>query len=248
MKLHILGSGTCVPHLRRGSSGYAVTFGDKKILFDCGNGTTWKLAHAGIDYFEIDYIFITHFHPDHTADLIPFLFATKYPFRPDREKPLEVWGPKGLLKLFDSFTSAYESWIQPDCLEIYELSEGRYEFEDFTIKAARTVHTDHSLAYRIEAGGQSLLYTGDTDKSGKVTKLATGVDLLLIECSTTDRDKIKGHLTPAEIAEIVHVAKPRKIVLTHIFPKYDRLDLASEIQRETGIEVIQAEDLMVIDV
>ena len=79
MKLHILGSGTCVPNIRRGSSGYALELSKSTILLDCGNGTTWKLGMVGVDYLKVDHIFITHFHPDHTADLIPFLFATKYP-------------------------------------------------------------------------------------------------------------------------------------------------------------------------
>jgi len=48
MKITILGSGTCIPNKRRGSSGYFIETGENKVLFDCGNGTTWKLDHIGV--------------------------------------------------------------------------------------------------------------------------------------------------------------------------------------------------------
>lgn len=78
MKLTILGSGTCVPYARRGSSGYAIELEGASMLLDCGSGATRSLARAGINYLGIDCLFLSHFHPDHTGDLVPFLFATKY--------------------------------------------------------------------------------------------------------------------------------------------------------------------------
>jgi len=88
MKLTILGSGTCIPNKKRGSSGYLLETSVSKMLLDCGSGTTWKLEQIGINYLEIDHIFFSHIHPDHTGDLVPFLFATKYSHNKKREKPL----------------------------------------------------------------------------------------------------------------------------------------------------------------
>lgn len=80
MRLTILGSGTCVPYARRGSSGYAVELPDAKIVLDCGSGTTKRLAEAGINYLDVDYLLLSHLHPDHTGGLAAFLFATKYAY------------------------------------------------------------------------------------------------------------------------------------------------------------------------
>jgi ribonuclease BN (tRNA processing enzyme) len=44
MRLTILGSGTCIPYRRRGSSSYALELPKSTILLDCGNGATWKLG------------------------------------------------------------------------------------------------------------------------------------------------------------------------------------------------------------
>src|ERR1700756_4703279 len=140
MKLHILGSGTCVPYGRRGSSGYALRLSKSIVLLDCGNGITWKLGKVGVNYLEVDHIFLSHFHPDHTADLIPFLFATKYAYGSKREKPLHIWGGKGFKGFFSALKSAYNDWIVPTNLNIEELEEGTVKFDDFTVSARRTIH------------------------------------------------------------------------------------------------------------
>ncbi|MBW1822481.1 MAG: ribonuclease Z, partial [Deltaproteobacteria bacterium] len=75
----ILGSGTCVPSLKRSSCSVLVEVSDSKLLFDSGPGTMRRLLEAGITIFDISFIFYSHLHPDHTGELVTFLFATKYP-------------------------------------------------------------------------------------------------------------------------------------------------------------------------
>lgn len=253
MKLHILGSGTCVPYQRRGSSGYALRLAESTILLDCGSGTTWKLGKVGINYLEIAHIFLSHFHPDHTADLVPFLFATKYaygsPYGSKREKPLCVWGGKGFKDFFSALTKVYNGWIVPDGLYIEELKEGRIEFGGFTLTACKTVHIESSLAYRIESEGKSLVYSGDTDYSESLIELAEGADVLLIECSAPDEEsKIKGHLTPNEVVKIANESRAKKVVLTHLYPVCDEKNVADKIRGQTKAEVILAEDSYEIEI
>ena len=82
MRVVILGSGTLVPTGVRGPAGYAVLSAGRVLLVDGGSGTLRRLYEAGIDYRAIDQLFYTHVHPDHTGDLVPFLFAQRY--RPAR--------------------------------------------------------------------------------------------------------------------------------------------------------------------
>ncbi len=42
----------------------------------------------------------SHFHPDHSAELVPLIFATKYPDSSRRQSPLTVVGGKGLNHFF----------------------------------------------------------------------------------------------------------------------------------------------------
>ncbi len=249
MKIHILGSGTCVPNVRRGSAGYAIELSKSKILLDCGNGTTWKLGKVGVDYLSVDHIFITHFHPDHTADLIPFLFATKYP-HPDRfrEKPLFVWGPEGFGDFYTSLKLAFNDWIAPDTLIVKEVNGAPMEIDDFVMTAGDTFHTDNSVAYRVESDGKSVVYSGDTGYTESLIELAEDADLLIIECSFPDELKFKTHLTPTEVGMIARASRAKKIVLTHLYTDCDEIDIVGQVREHVDVDVVVAEDLMQITI
>ncbi|MDD3156263.1 MAG: MBL fold metallo-hydrolase [Candidatus Pacebacteria bacterium] len=73
MKLTIIGSGTCVPTVKRGSPANYLQIGKKKILVDCGPGTVRQIVNAKIDYRTIDMVFLTHFHNDHVSDLVALI-------------------------------------------------------------------------------------------------------------------------------------------------------------------------------
>ena len=64
MKLTILGSGTCVPSLKRNAPSNYLKIGDKQILVDCGSGTLLQLEKANLTYNEIDIVCISHYHTD----------------------------------------------------------------------------------------------------------------------------------------------------------------------------------------
>ena len=249
MKLTILGSGTCIPHIQRGSSGYLLEMSESKILLDCGAGTTWKLEKIGVDYLAIDHIFFSHLHPDHTGDLVPFLFATKYSHNRKREKSLFLWGGKGFIKFFDALKKAYSNWIVPKHLVLDEIRGGSENFTDFKIVSAKVPHMESSLAYKIESKGKSLVYSGDTDYSESLINLAAKCDLLIIECAlANDNLKMKGHLTPNEVIKIIIETKPKKVVVTHFYPECDEEKVVETIRDNVDVEVIEAQDLLEIKV
>lgn len=73
MKLTILGSGTCVPAVERGSPANYLEIGGKQILIDCGPGTVRQIVESKLDYRKVDIVFVTHFHNDHTSDLVALI-------------------------------------------------------------------------------------------------------------------------------------------------------------------------------
>jgi ribonuclease BN (tRNA processing enzyme) len=248
MRLTILGSGTCVPYHRRGSSSYALRLPKSTILLDCGNGATWKLGKVGISYLDIDHIFITHFHPDHTSDLIPFLFATRYAYGSIRKQQLHLWGPPGCVSFFSALKEAYSDWIVPQELIVNDIEKTEIQFEDFVLRSAHTLHTENSLAYRIDSEGKSLVYSGDTDYSESLVKLAENTDILLIECSMPDELKAEGHLTPAGVSRIANKSRAKRIILTHLYPVCDESDILAQMRNQIDADVMLAEDLLEITV
>ena len=249
VKLTVLGSGTCVPHKKRGSSGYLLSTDTGAALFDCGNGAVWKLEKIGVDYLEIDNVFITHFHPDHTSDLIPLLFATRYPYGKKRVKPLGIWGPEGFSEFVEKLRAPYGNWVRPELVEIHEMGKKKQEISDLEIKTFKTVHTENSVGYVIHALGKKIVYTGDTGYFPGLRKAASEADIFVTECALPDSEKMAVHMTPSDIAEILRGSGPKKIVLSHLYPSMDGRDLPEEIKTLSGnseTEIIVAKDLMEI--
>ena len=96
----VLGSGTCVPSLERSSCSVLVETGGRKWLIDSGAGTLRRMLEAGTTIFELSHLLYSHLHPDHTADLVPLLFATKYPDGISRTKPLTIVAGRGFADFF----------------------------------------------------------------------------------------------------------------------------------------------------
>ena len=101
MDLDVLFAGTAgsAPTLRRGLPATLVRRGGERLLFDCGEGTQRQLIRS-VGLVEIDEVFITHFHADHVLGL-PGMLKT-YGLQA-RERPLAVYGPRGLQRLFQVF-------------------------------------------------------------------------------------------------------------------------------------------------
>ena len=95
MELTIIGSGTGIPSKTRAYPCTLVKIKDKYLVFDTGPGTLRQLFLAGVTYMDIDHIYYSHFHPDHSLDFVSILFAMRYS-EPKRTKPLYVTGPTGL--------------------------------------------------------------------------------------------------------------------------------------------------------
>jgi len=76
MEITVLGSGTYQPELKRHCSGYLIKISRQNLVFDFGRGTLDQLLKLGINYFDIDSIFISHTHADHCSELSSFLHIT----------------------------------------------------------------------------------------------------------------------------------------------------------------------------
>lgn len=212
------------------------------------------MATAGLDWPNLGTIWISHFHLDHVGGLAPMLAGTKHAEEmKGREKPLRIFGPSGLGRLIDRFSDAnnYRLLEQPFPVEIIEVEP----LEPFEIAvgveavAMKTPHTDESLAIHVRDGGKTLVYTSDTEFYETLATFANRVDLLLIECSFVREKPAKKHLELAEAMHVIRKARPKRTVLTHLYPEWDNVDFAAEVGRfETACEVIQAGDGLTIDV
>jgi ribonuclease BN (tRNA processing enzyme) len=246
----IIGSGTGAPSLRRGSPGLIVRSEHAVALIDSGSGTLRKMLEVGITYLDLDLLLFTHTHPDHTSDLVPILFACKYAGQP-RQKELLCLGGPGFNSFFEKLKNTYGSWIEPLSypLGIKEISHSPFLFRDLKILSKPTAHLPESLGYRIEfKDGKSAVVSGDTDYCATLVDLATGADLLVLECSFPDEKKTEGHLTPSLAGRIALESGCNRLLLTHLYPVCDRYDILLQCRQVFKGEIILAEDLMRITI
>jgi len=249
MDLTILGSGTAVPSLRRSAPGYLVRAGGDMMVLDTGPGTMSRLLEAGVAHQDITHLLYSHSHLDHSGELAPWLFASRVPSSA-RFNPLTIIGSAGFMTMLDSLREIYGHWIDPatytlDRIELDGAVRRRASFTGWELTASPVNHIESSLGYRItSAQGRILVYSGDTDVSDDLTELARGADLLLIEASTPDGQKLDSHLTPSLAGEIATRAGVRKVALTHFYPVCDGVDMLAQLHRTYQGEAVLAEDGM----
>jgi ribonuclease BN (tRNA processing enzyme) len=246
----ILGSGTCVPSLRRSSCSVLMEIGTDKLLFDMGAGTIHRLLEYGVTIFDITHIFLSHFHPDHSAEIVSFLFASKYAENMRRQTPLTLVAGNGLTAFYEALKSAYGSWIEPGdgILSVVEMSTrapDRLDCSSFSVITRPAAHNPESISYRIESpSGDSVVYSGDTDYCDHLINLAKDARLLICECSHADQEKVRGHLSPSLAGEMASLAHVRNLVLTHFYPRCDGFDIENECRKTYKGPLVLAEDRM----
>jgi ribonuclease BN (tRNA processing enzyme) len=215
------------------------------LVLDLGAGSLRALLRYGFNFSDIDILALTHLHPDHVGDVIPFLFATRYSLGYTRTAPFRLLTARGFIRFHDLLKEAFAGWVEPppNLMDLRELVPDRPDEvrdNDQVIKSAPTNHTEGSLAYRVEAQGRSLVYSGDTDESDSLVDLARNTDLMVLECSNPF--KVPGHLTPAAAGRLATRAGARRLLLTHFYPPCDEVDVVVLAKKEFSGEVIRAED------
>jgi ribonuclease BN (tRNA processing enzyme) len=251
MEIFILGSGTCQPNPNRGQSGLAVRLSDGQILlFDLGSGTVQKMAQVGLDYRQVDYLFCSHTHADHTTDLITFLFATNCSPQNTREKPLHLFGPKGFRKFLRQLMKVYPN-LEPKSYEIllHQVASSRLRFPNFVIRTKPMSHADiPAVGFRLEYNHKILVYSGDTGLCDNIITLAQNADILILECSLPNEYAIEMHLSPGSAGKIAKLANAKRLMLTHLYPICEQYPILDQCKKEYSGEISIARDLMKIQI
>jgi ribonuclease Z len=237
----LLGTGTPVPAMNRFGPSILVEAAGQKYLFDAGRGALQRLAQLKVRWQDVDGVFLTHLHSDHVVGF-PDLWLTGWLVGSGRDRPLDVWGPRGTKKMMANLEQAYEFDIRmrlyddraaPDGVVILadDVNEGVVlEKGGLKITAFEVDHTPvrPAFGFRVDYGGRSVVLSGDTRVSENLIRHAQAVDLLIHEVASPEsfqragtrperaRSVIEHHVTPQQAGQVFARVKPRLAVYSHI--------------------------------
>ncbi|CAN5779783.1 MBL fold metallo-hydrolase [soil metagenome] len=196
-------------------SGYLVESGGTSLWLDAGPGTLANLQrHLDID--TLDAVVLTHSHPDHWVDVLPYHNVVRY-LRP--RTGVAVFSPPEVRRL----AAEVNGKLGPafDWTEVH--SGATAQVGNLRLTFSRTDHPPETLAVRIDdATGAALGYSADTGPGWSLSELGRGLDLALCEASLApEAARRVQHLTAAQAGTSARAAGAHHLVITHLQPGVD---------------------------
>lgn len=140
LKLTILGCHSATPRVNAYPTAQYLEINNRHFLIDCGEGTQRQMRKYKVGFSKINHIFISHLHGDHFFGLVGLLSTFGIL---NREKPLYIFGPKGIKKAVEMFLNISQSHAKYQ-LNFHELNANESEliFEDDKV-LVKTIPLDH---------------------------------------------------------------------------------------------------------
>lgn len=241
-KVTLLGTGTPIPLPDRFGPSTLIEAGGQKLLIDAGRGAAIRLYQLGVPIGELDALFLTHYHSDHTVG-IPDLWLTGWleSHFGTRREPLRVIGPTGAKTLMKHLERAYaldvkirieDEKLAPRgaAVAVEEFSSDGVVYESHGVRVV-TFEVDHGEAikpaygYRIEYDRRAVVVSGDTRFNRNVIRYGAGADLLVHEVAIARPEllaepfiqRIMAHHTmPDDAGRVFAQTRPKLAAFTHL--------------------------------
>jgi ribonuclease BN (tRNA processing enzyme) len=237
MQLAFLGTGAAFS-AERYNGAVAV---DGHLLLDAGAPLVPHLHRVGIEPSAIDVVFISHFHGDHVAGLIPYLCGWAFAPEPARRRGLTIVGPitsgEGIGARVDRLLRAawgqlWEATIRPAFALRYQDAGGSGEVAGVRYETVPLEHGEiPGLGYRLQIGDHLLAYSGDTRATPALDRLVDGAEVAITEATAPEVGG--GHTSWSEAAALAARHPATRFFFNHV---------------ESGTLPGAATDLQVVDV
>lgn len=270
--LQVLGSGGPIADDGRASSSYLVWVdGAARVLIDAGGGAILRFGESGASFETLDFVGLSHFHTDHSADLPALLKSGSFS---NREHPLHIAGPNGdgpfpgldawLRSMLDAESGAFgylsgflDGTGGRPMLVAKEVAGDKprtlYKNDDLVVEAMSVPHgIVPAIAFKVTVGSESLVFASDQN-GGNVAfpEFAKGASILVMHLVVPENATgvaRRLHALPSIVGEIAGRADPQQLVLSHFMARSLReLDKnVALVRRAYDGNVILAEDLLCI--
>ena len=210
----------------------------ERYLVDCGATSMLALRRYGIDPLEVRAIVLSHLHGDHFSGLPFFLLDAKWVSR--RREPLVIAGPPGteerVLATMELLYVGSTHVTRDFDLRFVELAAGKeQQLHSLLVVPQLVTHESGAPAYalRLEIGGTTIGFSGDTEWTETLPVVAAGTDLFICEASFYDLE-IPNHLNYTTLLSHRSELSCERILLTHL--SSDMLERQEELELECAFE------------
>lgn len=236
--------------------------GDQRIILDAGTGIRGLGQQFVRDGVKKGTLLLTHTHWDHINGF-PFfapMFMPKHEFKIYAGHLTKTGGIESVLSsqmanpLFPVPLEALQANIS---FNDFEAGESWDQGGGVKIVTMPLNHPNGATGYRIEHGGQSIVYVTDTEHvigkpDQRVLKLIDGADLVIYDCTYTDIEfppKIGwGHSTWEEGVRLCKMANVGQLAIFHHDPDHDDdfMHAIEEASRKEWEGCIVAREQMIV--
>lgn len=237
VQVTFLGSGDAFGSGGRFNTCIMLSANGRNTLVDCGASSLVAMRSFGAQPNSISTILVSHLHGDHFGG-IPF-FILDAQLVSKRTEPLLIAGPPGLearvRQAMEVLFPGSSGIQQKYDLRFMVLEPGQpTQFEGLIVTGYEVRHPcgDPPLALRVECGGKTIAYSGDTEWCDNLLPAARGADLFIAEAYFYDKP-VRFHLSFKALEEHREELAARRIVLTHM--SEDMLGRVRELA-EAGFE------------
>ena len=272
-RIVMLGTGTPIIDAAHSGNSVGILVNRALYVFDAGPGVERRMLEAvakGITFDSIPAVFITHLHSDHTLGLPALVYNHGPNARFAEGGALAVFGPPGIGAMMEHLRQAWAAdrdvrtanndgigtALSARATEIATPGVV-YRDSNVVVRAFEVPHTiwPHAFGYRIEAGGRTIVISGDERPSDATVTACNGCDVLVHEVYSAEgfkkippkRQKYHAyaHTSTYELADIATRARPKLLVLYHqlYFGGTSDDDLVREIRSRYPGAVVSARDL-----
>ncbi|WP_270182470.1 MBL fold metallo-hydrolase [Alkalihalobacillus sp. CinArs1] len=212
MKVTVLGPWGGYPKVGEASAGYLVQSDGFNLLVDCGSGVLAQLQHY-LSVEELNAVVISHYHPDHIADIGVLYHGRLIQSKIGKELPeLPIYAPPHDKAEFKRLSHEPYTVAKP-YKEDEELTIG-----PFTITFLKTKHPVTCFAMRITDEQTSMVFTADSSYMKEFEAFARDADLFICECNLYSHmdGTAMGHMNSTDAATIANSANVGTLMLTHL--------------------------------
>lgn len=217
MRLTVIGCAGSYPNAASPASCYLLEHEGQRIVLDLGNGSLGALQrHVDVaDDLALSAVILSHCHVDHCADVASLYVRRHYAPKPPATR-LPLLGPAETRDRIAAIYGMTDPQQLSAVFDVRGLVAGPIEIGPFTITTTPAAHPVEAYSIRVDAGGRSVTYSGDTGPTDRLVGLATGTDVALFEASCVGTDNPPDlHLTGADAGRLAQAAGAGVLVLTH---------------------------------